>query len=184
MADGKPTRRYSTEDKANALKRYFAGESPTKIIADLNIPKRTFYCWVESARKGRTEPATRTRESGKEDGAVGAVQVQMDDRTSAPVIVVPNFMERISIGYDYNKVQLQTAAINGYCEGMIVTADLLRDALAIEDPQDRIYATVSVLKERRAISDRIIKAFTDVTASSDEYQRIFGKLFNIEEGKE
>lgn len=184
MADGKTVRHYSKEDKAEALRRYFAGESPAKIISDLNIPKRTFFSWVKGAKKECTDSTACVRERVAEDGAEVQSSVCTANAPIAPVTVVPNYMERISVGYDYNKVQLQTAAINGYCEGMLITADLLRDALAIKDPEDRIYATVSVLKERRQISDRIIKAFTDVSASSDEYQKIFGRLFGIEEAKE
>jgi len=181
MADGKTVRHYSKEDKAEALRRYFAGEPPKTIVEDLGIPRKTFYNWVNAAKgNGTKEPRTRER-----DNVVPKV-VPIEDGTETLIAKaqVPNYMECISIQYEYNKVQLQTAAINGYCEGMIVTADLLRDALAIEDTESRVYSTLAVLKERRQISDRIIKAFTDVSASSDEYQKIFGRLFGIEEAKE
>ena len=44
-------RNYSKEEKNKILSRYNSGEAPTKIIADTNVPRSTFYNWLSNYKK-------------------------------------------------------------------------------------------------------------------------------------
>lgn len=44
-------RNYSKEEKNKILSRYDSGEAPTKIIADTNVPRSTFYNWLSNYKK-------------------------------------------------------------------------------------------------------------------------------------
>ena len=169
-------RRVDRETKDKALREYYAGHSPTDIIARYGFNPSTFYRWIDKSRDTPKEtPKTpKKKESNGSDTS----------RAPAQEIALPQTENYIAIyesAYEFDKAKLQQSAINGYCEGICRTNDLLQEVLQIEDTTDRIYCTLAILKERRCIQDRIIKVFSEITTSSNEYEQMFGKLFNITE---
>lgn len=181
---GDPGKRYSKEVKAEAIARYQAGQSPEKICRDLDIKRPSFFRWIKSVRKPTKQVRVKRSESPKSDSDTESSESDSDTfAVPAPVTVelpkVNYFQEYYASTYDYDRAQMQAAAINGYWRGMFLVEEALGVAQALEDPRDRMYGVLACVKEQRMLQDRIIKVFSEVTTSSDEYERLFGRLFNI-----
>ena len=170
MTENRSRKIVDKDVKAKALREYYAGQSPTAIIEKYGLNSSTFYRWVSKGTPKQTPI---------KDGSNGSEHIPASTCVELPQ--TKNYIEVYSSAYDLDKAKLQQSAINGYCEGICRTNDLLQEVSQIEDVMDRIYCTLAILKERRCIQDRILKAFSEITTSSDEYERIFGKLFNITE---
>lgn len=189
---GNPTgRRYTADEKAKILSEYYAGQSPKSIAEKHGMSTKTLFRWIKSSdtdkdtpSKGSDIDSSQARARDKEG------KCPSKDTPSVPPSVTPalhhfddtaNYIEVYASQYDFDKAKLQAAAINGYCQGMEITSEMLDEAMMLEGI-DRVYAVLACVKERRQLQDRIIKAFENVSASSDEYERIFGRLFGLKKG--
>ena len=181
MAEEERSRkRVDKEIKAKALREYYAGRPPKTIIAEYGFKERTFYSWIKSAKRAKEPDAV----VQSEDCSTATDNCSIAVAHARDTVITPshkNYIVLYSSAFEFDKAKLQQSAINGYCEGICRTNDLLHEAEQIEDPADRIYCTLAILKERRCIQDRIIKVFSEITTSSNEYEQMFGKLFNMTE---
>lgn len=179
---GNPKKHYSKEDKQKAIAEYYAGRSPNDIIEEYGIPQRTFFNWINKAKdnigsrkkvKGSKDAPSHARD--EEDCQLVTAKLPIGTATYSNDV---DYIAQYATKLDYDKMMLQTAAINGYCQGIRITDDMLDEALKCEGI-DKVYAVLACVKERRQLQDRIIKVFSEVSATSDEYERMFGRLFNI-----
>lgn len=190
---GNPTgRRYTADEKAKILSEYYAGQSPKSIAERYGMSTKTLFRWIKSSDTDKDTPSkgsdTDSRHAHARDKKG---ECPSEDTPNVPPSVTPalhhyfddtaNYINVYASQYDFDKAKLQAAAINGYCQGMEITSEMLDEAMLLEGI-DRVYAVLACVKERRQLQDRIIKAFENVSASSDEYERIFGRLFGLKKG--
>ena len=187
---GNPTgRRYTADEKANIIAEYHAGQSPTKLAEKYGVSEATIFRWNQGKSR-KSESKSKSKSESKSDSTHAHARDNEDGShsDSHSLSVTPslnhyfddtaNYIEVYASQYDFDKAKLQAAAINGYCQGMEITSEMLDEAMMLNGI-DRVYAVLACVKERRQLQDRIIKAFENVSASSDEYERIFGRLFGL-----
>jgi len=182
--EGDKRKHYSDEEKQAIIAEYHAGRSPKQIIEEYGLSERTFFNWINKTRDKPKDGSKKKKKGSNPPPAPARIEGDCHIVTAklpSGTAIYPNdvnYIEIYATQYDFDKMKLQAAAINGYCQGIRITDDMLTEAMKCEG-LDKVYAVLACLKERRAIQDRIVRVFSEVSGSSDEYERIFGRLFGI-----
>lgn len=158
--DGSKSKRYSTEEKADVLRRYFAKEPIDVICSDTGIDRATVYRWAEKAKKkcdkSQSSATKKTHAHARDKGE------ECDKSQSSATS--RNYFDVFKTEADYEKAALERAMINGICLGLNKISISLDEAEGLEGT-DRIYARIACVKELRQSAKSLLDALTEVSVS-------------------